>query len=213
MPSAGLWGARTRTAPTRGPKLDSCPPGRWKLALKRRKTSLSSRVPARLACPSTSPGHPCPAPAPRCQCPHLGGVPGSRDSRGPTGGPCLGENQREERVPPTTEQRAGRGWGAGVVWLLLAWAKPDHNRGSSRRSSPGLAPGLRWRPPAIGWGAGHWRSGKNSQGNPLIHSRLNAVRPASQGERLALLGVAQVGPRKAVRWQSLDGNKEPSCGF
>lgn len=144
MPRAGLWGARTRTAPTRGPRLDSSPPGRGELALKRRKTSLSSRVPGRLACPGISPGHPCPAPAPRCQCLHPGRVPGSRDSRGPTGGPCLGENQREERVPPTTERRARRGWGAGggLAPPSLGKTRPRPGKLQAKFAWPGSRPSL-----------------------------------------------------------------------
>lgn len=51
---------------------------------------------------------------------------------------------------------------------------------------------------ATRWGVGHLRWRKISQGNQLIHSRLNVVRPESLGERLALPGVVQMRPYKML---------------
>lgn len=186
MPSAGLWDARLRTAPTRRSSLDAPPTdrGRWHLSAGRHP---SPGVLAPLACPSvlagltrTEPARAIPS-APR-RCASCLGFPG-RIQRA-----CLGESwrRRGKGCPLQDSAPGGR------------WANPDHNRVRSRRvcwldAQPGLAS------PATGWGVGHLRWGKSSQGNQLIHSRLKAVRPASRGERIALPGSGWVRPSKRGR--------------
>ena len=156
------------------------------MALKRRQTSLpwSPGAPGLPRRPSAAHPHQARPRDPVCaqavrQVPRIPGT----DLAGLFGG----ELEEEGKGCPLQESAPGG-----------RWANPDHNWVCSRRVCwLGARSGLASL--ATGWGVGHLRWGKSSQGNQLIHSRLKAVRPASRGERIALPGAGWVRPGKRVR--------------